>query len=236
MMGLVRLLAISALTAIMGTIGIFACLIVPGGRLLMPLARLWSRFVLWICRVELETRHPPGETPRSGAIYIANHQSQLDIPALVLAMPVDFRIVAKRSLLRIPIFGWALWLAGFIFIERGDRDRAIRSLDRAARKIRRGTSIVIFPEGTRSPDGTLLPFKKGGFVLALQAGTPIIPVSIHGGHAVLPKGSLNARPGIITVGFDTPIETHSLSLDSRDALIETVRDRILVGLRRISAE
>jgi 1-acyl-sn-glycerol-3-phosphate acyltransferase len=228
----VQLAVLALTTVVLGTAGIIVCLVVPGGRGLMPLARLWSRIILGVCRVRwrvcLEGRDPPSPP----AVYVANHQSLLDIPALVLAMPVDFRIVAKRSLLYVPVFGWALWLAGFIFIERHDRERAIRSLDRAANTIRDGTSIVVFAEGTRSRDGNLLPFKKGGFVLALQAGVPVIPVSLAGGHAVLAKGSLRVRPGEITVRFGAPIETGRYSMQSKDDLIDAVRARIIAGLKR----
>jgi 1-acyl-sn-glycerol-3-phosphate acyltransferase len=225
-----RLASIAAATLILGSTAIILCLLIPGGAAFIPLARFWSWLILKICGVARTASYHPRLDPSRPAIYMANHQSQLDIPALVLAMPARFRIVAKRELLYVPIFGWALWLAGFIFIDRTDRKQAFRSLDRAARKVRRGTSIVLFAEGTRSPDGRLLPFKKGGFVLALQAGAPIVPVSIRGGHQVLPKGSLRVRPGAIDVVMGEPIETSRYSLDTKDVLIETVRRRVAEGL------
>jgi 1-acyl-sn-glycerol-3-phosphate acyltransferase len=227
-----QLALIGISTVILGLIGILLCVLVPGGRALMPLARLWSRIALLVCRVRWRAAREDEGPPAAPAVYVANHQSQLDIPALVLAMPVGFRMVAKRSLLHVPIFGWALWMAGFVFIERSDRQRAIRSLERAASRIRSGTSIVVFAEGTRSPDGALLPFKKGGFILALNAGVPIVPVSIAGGHAVLPRGSLRVRPGEIRIRFGRPIDTGCFTMESRDALIATVRDAMLDGLRR----
>jgi 1-acyl-sn-glycerol-3-phosphate acyltransferase len=228
----IHLTVLALTTVVLGITGILVCLVIPGGRGLMPLARLWSRIVLGVSRVRWRASLDDRNTLPRPAVYVANHQSQLDIPALVLAMPVDFRIVTKRSLLHVPIFGWALWLAGFIFIERGDRERAIQSLDRAAMTIRNGTSIVVFAEGTRSPDGNLLPFKKGGFVLALKAGVPVIPVTIAGGHAVLPKGSMRVRPGEITIRFGTPIDTGAYSMETKEALIDAVRSGILAGLRR----
>lgn len=229
-MHMIRLALIGSLTAVLGTGAIIMFLVPGGGRTFLPLARLWSRCVLAICRVRSTVARHPDLDPAAAAIYVANHQSQLDIPALALAMPADFRMIAKKELLRVPIFGWALWLAGFPFIDRGSRERAIRTLDRSARLFRDGVSLVIFPEGTRSPDGRLLPFKKGGFVLALQTGVPIVPVSIRGGSAVLPRGSLRPRPGRIDVVFSAPVSTAGYSLETKERLIDEVRRRILAGL------
>jgi 1-acyl-sn-glycerol-3-phosphate acyltransferase len=228
---LLRSILVILYTGFLGSLGIVLCLLVPGGSVLMPVARLWSWLILKTYRVRSSVVFHPEVSSRRPAVYVANHQSQFDIPALALAMPVDFRMIAKRELLYIPIFGWALWLAGFIFIDRGDRDRAIRRLDRAVRTIRRGTSVVVFAEGTRSPDDRLLPFKKGGFILALQAGVPIVPVSIRGGGQVMPKGSLSVRPGTIEVVFGAPVSTSTYTLGTKDALIAAVRDRIACGLR-----
>jgi 1-acyl-sn-glycerol-3-phosphate acyltransferase len=196
----------------------------------MPLGRLWSCLVLRSARVTATATYDRALDPGRPCVYASNHQSQFDIPALVVTMPADFRMIAKKSLLYIPIFGWALWLAGFIFIDRSNRERAIRSLDRAARRLQRGTSIVMFVEGTRSPDGTLLPFKRGGFVLAIQAGVPVVPVTIRGGRHILPKGSLRLRPGTIEVHFGAPVETRGYNYDSRDALSEKVRQAITSAL------
>ena len=229
---LLRAILVILYTIVLGTTGIVFCILRPGGAALMPVARLWSKLVLKTYGVGFRPIHHPGFDSTRAYVYVANHQSQFDIPALVLSMPTDFRMVAKRELLYIPIFGWALWLAGFIFIERTDRDKAIRRLERTLSTIRRGTSVVVFVEGTRSPDGRLLPFKKGGFVLAIKAGVPIVPVSIHGGYQVLPKGSLRVRPGTIHVIFGAPISTSEYSPESpsKDALIATVRNRIAAGL------
>jgi len=228
--GLLRAVAVVLTTLLLGSLGIVLCLLLPGGAALMPIARLWSRLVMTTYRVKWRAVYHADFDRTLPHIFVSNHQSQFDIPALVLSMPVDFRIVAKRELLYIPIFGWALWLAGFIFIDRSDRDRAIRRLDRAVRIVRRGTSVVVFAEGTRSPDGRLLPFKKGGFVLALKAGVPIVPVSIRGGRAVLPKGSLRVRPGTIEVVFGAAVPTSGYTLETKESLIAAVRDRITAGL------
>ena len=227
---ILQMALIGLLTVVVGTVAIAACFVPGGGRVFMALVRLWSTTVLRICRVRHTVSRHPDIDPRRAAVYVANHQSHFDIPALVLSMPGDFRIVAKKELLYIPIFGWALWLARFPFIDRGSRERAIRTLEKAARLFRTGISVVIFPEGTRSQDGRLLPFKKGGFILALQAGVPIVPVSIRGGAEVLPKGGLRIRPGCIEVIFGAPVSTTGYTLETKEQLIEEVRRRILAGL------
>jgi len=232
----VRLALIAFYTAALGTLAMLLCLVVPGGAALVPIARFWSWLVLKTCGVATKATYHADLDPSRPCVYVANHQSQFDIPALALAMPAGFRMVAKRELLYIPIFGWALWLAGFVFIDRADRERSIDRLTRAAEKVRRGTSIVVFAEGPRSPDGRLLPFKKGGFILALQAGVPIVPVSIRGGHEVLPKGSLRVRRGTIEVIFGAPIQTSTYTFETRDALIQAVRERIATGLGLLAPE
>ena len=227
---ILQMALIGLLTVAVGTVAIATCFVPGGGRVFMALVRLWSTTVLRICRVRHTASRHPDIDPRRAAVYVANHQSHFDIPALVLSMPGDFRIVAKKELLYIPIFGWALWLARFPFIDRGSRERAIRTLEKAARLFQTGISVVIFPEGTRSQDGRLLPFKKGGFILALQAGVPIVPVSIRGGAEVLPKGGLRIRPGCIEVVFGAPVSTTDYTMETKEQLIEEVRRRILAGL------
>jgi 1-acyl-sn-glycerol-3-phosphate acyltransferase len=219
-------------TAVLGSLGILLCLIVPGGRALMPLGRLWSRLVLRSAGVSASATYDPAFDPRTACVYAANHQSQFDIPALVVTMPTDFRMVAKRSLLYVPIFGWALWLAGFVFIDRSNREQAIRSLRQAAARLKRGTSIVVFAEGTRSTEGTLLPFKRGGFVMAIEAEVPVVPVTIRGGREILPKGSLRVRPGHIEVHFGAPVDTRAYDYDSRDVRVARVRASIAGVLAR----
>ena len=223
---LLTVITVLLATAVLGTLAILVCVLRPGGAWLMPLARLWSRLVLGAAGVRWEAHYDPALEVRRPAVFACNHQSLFDIPVLVLAMPADFRMVAKKSLLYIPIFGWALWLAGFLFIDRSNRERAIGTLGRAAERLKRGTSIVVFAEGTRSRDGTLLPFKRGGFVLAIQAGVPVVPVAIRGGASILSKGSLSLRPGCMSVTFGAPVETTSYVYETRDRLVAQVRDRI----------
>jgi 1-acyl-sn-glycerol-3-phosphate acyltransferase len=224
---LLRHVLIVLWTVILGLTAMVLCILVPGGRAFGPPMRLWAHLVLGAAGVRVRVS---GAGPSTPCVFIANHQSQLDIPALVRALPSSVRFIAKKELLYVPIFGWALWLAGFVFVDRRDRDKAIRSLETAARRVRAGTPILVFAEGTRSPDGRLLPFKKGGFLLAMQAGVAIVPVTLRGGTEVLPKGSLRIRPGRIEVVIGDPIDTTRYSFETRDALIAAVRGRIEAGL------
>lgn len=235
MINLFRLSLIAIVTAILATLGILSCLVVPSGDWVIPIARLWARILLGLCRVRVVVRgaekiHPPGPY-----VFLSNHQSQFDIPAAILAIPLQFRVLAKKELFHIPIFGWALRLSGFVGIERSNREKAIRSLDEAAGRIRKGRSLLIYAEGTRSPDGSLLPFKKGGFILAIQAGVPVIPLTILGSRSVLPKGSLRIRPGTIGVVVGDPIDPRRYPLEEKEALMKKVREAMSEALETAPA-
>lgn len=145
---------------------------------------------------------------RDGApvIYFANHASLLDPPLIIATLPGRPVFIAKHELGRVPVLGWAIKLAGFILIDRGHQRRAYGSLRDAAARIRAGQSVAIFPEGTRSPDGALRPFKRGSFHLALEAGVPLVPLAIRGGHAILPKGSWRTQSGRYALTVGAPLE------------------------------
>ena len=231
-MNLMRLTAIVLVTAVLGTAGMLSCLVVPSGNAVLPLARFWARILLWICRVKLVVEGAQRIQPPGPYLFLSNHQSQFDILAVVLAIPLQFRILAKKELFYIPVFGWVLKLSGFVGIDRSNREKAIQSLERAADKLRAGTSLLIYAEGTRSPDGALLPFKKGGFVLAIQAGMPILPIVIQGSREILPKGSLTIRPGTIRLTFGDPIDPSRFTLEHKEMLMTEVRTAMESILRR----
>jgi 1-acyl-sn-glycerol-3-phosphate acyltransferase len=161
--------------------------------------------------------------PQGPYIFAANHQSQFDIFALLAAVPAPFSWLAKEELFRIPLLGSAMKGAGYIPINRTDRRAAFASLDEAAARVRGGTSIVIFPEGTRSLDGRLKTFKKGGFFLAIKSRQPVVPVSISGSFRVLAKRSFRVHRGTIRVHFSAPVGTDTLSSGDKDRLIAQVR-------------
>jgi 1-acyl-sn-glycerol-3-phosphate acyltransferase len=205
-----------------------ALLFAPRGRAShWVVRRVWVAGLLGFCRVKVivtglenfERDHP--------YVFVSNHQSHFDILTIFRSTPTNLRFIAKKSLYYIPFFGWYLALAGYIPLDRSNRDRAIRSHDKAAEKIRKGVPIVSFPGGTRSTDGKVQPFKKGAFMLALKAGVPLVPISIAGSIKVLPKKSVSIRPGTIRIHYGRPIDVSGYSIDDRDRLIADVRDVIV---------
>jgi 1-acyl-sn-glycerol-3-phosphate acyltransferase len=168
--------------------------------------------------------------PAGACLFVANHTSSVDAPAVVGAIPRRVAILLKESLFKWPIAGQAFTLAGFIPVNRGDRDSAIASVEKATASLRRGQSFLIYPEGTRSPDGRLQDFKKGAVVMAIKAGVPIVPVACSGAHRVMRKRSLKIYPGEIMVEFLEPIDSSRYSFDERDALNDRVHDAMAAGL------
>lgn len=213
----------------------------------MPL-RLRSAVVNWITRTWsggilmascLRVRMQGGEAldPRASYVFLANHQSLFDIPALLATSPCPMRMMAKRSLFRIPIFGWSMTAGGFIPIDRGgdggaDGSSARRSFSTAVARLQKGTSILLFPEGTRSFTDALLPFQRGGFLLAMKTGLPIVPVGVRGTRAVQRKDSFAIHPGRIEVRYGAPIDVAAYGVRRKKELIAEVRARIaeLAGL------
>jgi len=189
--------------------------------------RLFAPVVLWAAGARLSVQGRHHADPSRPTVYVSNHQSSADIPALLVALPVNIRFVAKEQLRWVPIVGWFLWLAGHIFVDRSNTRKAIASLDAASKKIRSGTSILVFPEGTRSPDGRILPFKKGPFALAIQAGVSICPVTVEGSGTMMPKRSWRIRPGQIAVKIGEPIDASQYTEEDRETLMRQVRNVII---------
>ena len=168
--------------------------------------------------------------PAGACLFVANHTSSADPPAVVGAIPRRVAILLKESLFQWPIAGQAFALAGFIPVNRRDRDSAIASVEKATASLRAGRSFLIYPEGTRSPDGRLQTFKKGAAVMAIKANVPIVPVACSGAHKVMRKRSLQIHPGEILVEFLEPIDASKYSFDERDALNDRVHDALAAGL------
>jgi 1-acyl-sn-glycerol-3-phosphate acyltransferase len=168
--------------------------------------------------------------PAGACLFVANHTSSADAPAVVGAIPRRVAILLKESLFKWPIAGQAFALAGFIPVNRRDRDSAIASVEKATASLRAGQSFLIYPEGTRSPDGRLQTFKKGAVVMALKAGVPIVPVACSGAHKVMRKRSLRIYPGEILVDFLEPLDASKYAFEERDALNDRVHDAMAAAL------
>ncbi|MEJ5300228.1 MAG: lysophospholipid acyltransferase family protein [Thermodesulforhabdaceae bacterium] len=193
-------------------------------------ARIWGLIQLKATGTKVIVRNKQFVNPKETYVYMGNHQSWFDIFVLLAYVPGQFRWLAKEELYKIPIVGQAMRLIGYIPIDRSNRAKAFESIDKAAEKIQEGASVMIFPEGTRSRDGVLQPFKKGGFILAIKSKKPILPISISGSYRIMRKGSWIVNPGVITLTFHPPIPTENYSIDDRDHLISLVEKAIRQGL------
>ncbi len=209
-------------TLFIGTIVIMAAFFSKTGNIPHLLARTWAKTIIWISGAKVTVKGASNLRPGTSYIYMANHQSNFDIPILLGRLPVQFRWLAKAELFKIPIFSHAMKGCGYISIDRSNRKSAFQSLDLAAKTIREGTSVMVFPEGTRSIDGKIKPFKKGGFVLAVDAGVPVVPIVISGTWSIMPKDSLLIRPQPVVMEILKPIPTSDYTRKTKDALIQEV--------------
>ncbi len=196
----------------------------------------WSRWIIHAAGTPVEVRGLE-RIPREGpVVYASNHSSMFDIWALSLMLPGSTRMVAKQELTRIPVFGRAMLAAGHVSIDRFNKARAFDAYDRAARTIRGGISAVVFPEGTRSRTGELLPFKNAPFGLAIAAQVPLVPVYVHNTFQILPKGGWRLRRLPIRVRIGEPIPTAGMTLDDREWLRDMTRAAIVELKARVDAE
>jgi 1-acyl-sn-glycerol-3-phosphate acyltransferase len=198
------------------------------GRIIHSYASVpWARVILRVCGIKVRVKGQENTDPKVPLIYMTNHQSYFDIFALLAYVPVDFKFIVKQELMRIPIFGFSMRRAGYIGIEREDPRKSIRSINEAVEKIRNGASVVIFPEGTRSVDGRLQSFKRGGFSLALKSGCDIVPVAISNSYRIVPKGSLKINKGSFDIHIGRPISVKGYNRKNVRQLMDRVRDAIL---------
>jgi 1-acyl-sn-glycerol-3-phosphate acyltransferase len=224
-----RYLLIVLYTIFWGALGCIVGLVDRSGEAVIWIGRRWISWILATCRIEVECEGLDHLDLRRSYVFMSNHQSVVDIAAIVSTLPVSWRFVAKRELLWIPFFGWALAMGGHVIVDRGNREKAVQSLKRAAARIRAGTNVIIFPEGTRSTSGTMGPFKSGGFHLAIESGVPIVPVSVSGTRRITPKGSLRIESGLVRIRYGEPIPTTGLDLEARAGLKDEVRLAIEKG-------
>ncbi len=164
--------------------------------------------------------------PHRPVVFCSNHQSNIDPPILFQALHPRLHILFKRELTKLPLLGRAFQIGGFVPIDRASREHSMAAIEQAAESLRRGNSFLTFPEGTRSRTGALLPFKRGPFLMALKAQTPIVPVAIQGGTDAMRKGSPIVRPATVSVRIGTPIETRGMDVSDREKLADEVRARV----------
>lgn len=215
-------------TVVMGLLCI--ALVFVSARVAFHSSTVWAWLLCRLNWTRVVVQGRENVQPGRGFVILANHQSHFDVLAFIAAWRRQHRWVIKQELRRIPVFGAATAAYGCVFVDRGDPKKAMASLRSAAPQLAQGVSIVVFPEGTRSNDGALLPFKKGGFLLAVENGAPILPVSISGSRFVLPNRTLSLLPGRITITIHPPIETRGMGPADLEALIERVRGVIASGV------
>ncbi|OGP71890.1 MAG: hypothetical protein A2W09_07380 [Deltaproteobacteria bacterium RBG_16_50_11] len=204
------------------------------GKVIHRYARLWGRAALSANRVKVTVKgleHLKREGPY---VFMANHQGSYDIFVLLGHLPYQFKWLAKKELFSIPFFGWAMSAAGYISIDRQGTRKTVEAMNEAAEKIHGGMSVVVFPEGSRSPDGSIQPFKKGGFTLAIKSRVPIVPIAITGSREIMPKDRMTVLPGEIRIRIDSPIETEPYALKDREFLMGKVKETISKNVEMIS--
>jgi len=198
----------------------------PRGRLGHRLGKLWGRVPLVANGVRVKVEGLQHLQKKRSYVFMSNHQGSYDIFALLGHLPFQFKWLAKKELFSIPILGWAMDAVGYIPIDRGGSRETVKAINKAARKIQEGMCLVIFPEGSRSPDGSIQPFKKGGFTLAIKSKAPIVPIAIAGSREIMPKDKLALCSGEIRVRIGRPIETGHCCMRDRSTLVQRVSEAI----------
>lgn len=228
---LVLSMVLPAYTFVAGLVGIPYTLVTGDSRPLYSLGRLGVKIGFFLARIKIVVhgRDNLGDSPHF--IYMMNHNSNLDAPAVFISIPGEVRALGKKELFRLPVLATAMRLGGFVPVDRTDRESAIHSVKRAAGIAADGHSFLMAPEGTRSRTGRLLNFKKGGFYMALESGVPILPITVLGAFELMPPGSRAIRSGTIEVIFHEPIQTAHLPVTARAELISLVRAPILAALK-----
>ena len=217
-------------TVVMATLSLLVWPFDRTGEMQHWCARWWCRLVAWSIFARIHVHGTEHVRPDRAYVYMANHASLIDTPALFAYLPYQFRIMAKRSLFWVPFMGWHLATAGHFPIDRGNPRKTATSLRNVIEGVKGGKSLAVFPEGTRTPDGQLQEFQPGAFKIALRAGVPIVPVSIRGTFALLPKTTLAPRPGRVDVVLGEPIETSGYTEKTLPDLIARTRAAIQKGL------
>jgi 1-acyl-sn-glycerol-3-phosphate acyltransferase len=213
-------------TVVMATISLVVWPFDRTGAMQHWCARWWCRLIAWTIGARIRVHGTENVSPDSSYVYMANHSSLIDTPAMFAYLPYQFKIMAKKELFYIPFMGWHLWSSGNFAIDRSDGRKTARSLRSVIEGVRAGKSLAVFPEGTRTSDGKLQEFKPGAFKIALRAEVPIVPVTIRGTFKLLPKTTLAPRPGRVDVFIGEPIDTREYNEKRLPELIERTRKAI----------
>jgi 1-acyl-sn-glycerol-3-phosphate acyltransferase len=219
-------------TIVLGVIAIIISFFTRTGNLVHIIARIWGKGILFVSGINVTVYGLDNIDPSRSYIYMSNHQSNFDIPVLLACLPVQFRWLAKAELFKIPLFGRSMRAAGYVKIDRFNRESAFESINEAAAKMQNGVSVMIFPEGTRSRDGKIRAFKKGGFVMAVDSGAPIVPVILQGTWPIMDKSSLRINAGNVALHIEKPIDTSGYTRHTKNDLVESVRAVICEGFEK----
>lgn len=221
------ILTAAVLTVLLAPPACVFCLFDRSGQWASSFQRAWVYALFCLNGIHIRIQGRENLREGSSNILISNHASLLDIPAIVAAVPLPVRFIAKKSLIWFPIFGWFMYLAKHVLIDRDSAVSAVKSLKKASRLMKQGISVVVFPEGTRTPDGEVKEFKRGAFLLALQSRMPIVPISISGTYKMLPRTGCCFRPGTIDLKIGSPIPTQGFPIREVGHLVEKVRKTII---------
>jgi 1-acyl-sn-glycerol-3-phosphate acyltransferase len=219
--------AISVYTIVLGTVSLVSTVFDRSGNFGHRCARAWSWLILKTSGVRVTVEGLERLDPSRSYVFAANHQSIYDIPIVFASLPFQLRIIAKESLGRIPFMGWHLLRAGHVLVDRSNPGAGV--VKKMAGLVASGHSLIVFPEGTRSVNGVMGRFKRGSFVIALQAALPVVPITITGSRHVMTKGELTVRPGNVSLTVHEPVDTSTLSRDGVRDLAERVRATVAAG-------
>ena len=232
MLSYIKLFFIVLYTIVVSVLALISAIIDRSFSLYFILSRVFSKGILLIGGVKLKVTGYENFDNNKTYVFVSNHSSQFDIPALQFSVPQKFSIVYKKELGKIPLFGWQMRLGPYIMIDRKNVESALESIERAKNMMSdKNISVLLFAEGTRSKTGEVQPFKRGAFYLASRVGFPIVPVSVSGTEKILPKGKLKIKSGTIYIHFDKPIPTENI-VNRKDELelMEKVRDIVILNI------
>jgi len=227
LLNVVQALFLAGWSALWISVALVTAIVTRKQELALSMARrFWAPGLRWAAGARIVVEPFPAIDWSRPHVFVMNHQSSLDIVAAFLVLPVNLRFVAKHVLKYVPFLGWYMWVTGMIFVHRNRRGSSMGSLREAGARVRGGANVLVFPEGTRSRDGELLPFKKGAFVLAASAGVPIVPIAIEGSGRCMPAAGFRVRPGVIRIKVGAPIPSAGPGSGDIDALARQTRDTI----------